>query len=568
MDPKRTCPECNLIFEAPQAETGLLTCPLCDTVFAARAQVDPAPTVPAALSPPPPPASSSTSSASHVLKGCLAVGALLFLVGGLVYAYHLLGGIEPKAASTLPKPALPAPSSEPPPAVEILPPQPTAPPPEPRLRSLQPVRRIALSNPPPLDVEPPPPLTLPERVNRAIDRGVAHLRKDFRFHDQYRNYSGLLGLTLLECGVPRDDPTIKQIAAWMRTRESDLATTYELSLAILFFDRLGETRDRPLIRTFGQRLLAGQLEGGTWTYRCPVKANRPFAADPTHIPQMPQIVAWRNASPFPNSAKRVRVHFHGDNSNTQFAIIGLWVAQRHGVAARGALLNTEQYFRQIQRDDGSWSYHPLIVQFRDSMTCAGLMSLAMRYGAINGQGRDIRSDRPLRVSDRAIMQGLRFLGQSLNKVSLNDRRILGVEARDPLYFLWSLERMAVIYDLKTLGGTEWYPWAAEMLVQTQDEDGRWHAPYPSPVGTCFALLVLKRSNLAHDLQLTVQGQPTRRDAGLNGPTILQGPDALRGSTTTPRGPVGIQGTTVQGGTSAGLGPTVIEQPKAGLGDKK
>ncbi len=316
---------------------------------------------------------------------------------------------------------------------------------------------------------------------------------------------------------------------------------------------------------FGQRLLAGQLDGGTWTYTCPVRDSRRLGADPTSIPQIPQIISWKNAKPFPNTAKRVRVSFQGDHSNTQFAILGLWVAQRHGVAVRGALLNTEQYFRQIQLSDGSWSYHPRAVLFRDSMTCAGLMSLAMRYGAINGQGRDIRPDRPVRVSDRAITQGLRFLGRSLDKVAVDREFITGVEARDPLYFLWSLERMAVIYDLKMVGDTEWYPWAAEMLVQTQLADGTWRAPYPSPVGTCFALLILKRSNLAHDLQLTVQGQSPRRGLDLTGPTIRQGADAPLASTTTRQGPAPLQGTALPGGSPGRLGPTVIQQPNGAAG---
>ncbi len=237
------------------------------------------------------------------------------------------------------------------------------------------------------------------------------------------------------------------------------------------------------------------------------------------------------------------------------------------MSARRALLVAEQYFRQTQLTDGSWSYHPLHTTYRDSMTCAGLMSLAMRYGVINGQGRDIRSGQPVPVSDRVINQGLRFLDRSLGKIALADGRITGVEARDPLYFLWSLERMAVIYDLKTIGDKEWYPWAAEMLVEIQHADGSWHAPYASPVGTCFALLILKRSNVAHDLQLTVQSHSPRGGAALGGPTILQGRDAFIGPTTTQRSPAGMSGTTIQGGSSPPLGPTTIQGPKANPSDR-
>ncbi len=219
MEQTRTCPECNLIFEAPQPETGLLTCPLCDTVFSARPATAPI-SSPAPASPGPSP----VTSAQHMLKGCLAVGALLVLVGGLVYAYHLADGIEQQPSSPPAATLATLSASESPPVLEIVPVRPFAPQPRPLAPTPKPMRLTSATNPPALTSEPPRPLPLAERVNRAIDLGVAHLRKEYRHHDQYHNYSGLLGLTLLECGVPRDDPTVKQIAAWMRTRASWTST--------------------------------------------------------------------------------------------------------------------------------------------------------------------------------------------------------------------------------------------------------------------------------------------------------------------------------------------------------
>jgi hypothetical protein len=566
MEQKRTCPECNLIFTAPAPESGLLTCPLCDTVFAAHA---PAIFMAPAPDPTPPQQSAETpapaASARHVLKGCLAIGALLVLAGGLAYAYRLIGSIESGTASAPPPKVEPPPAAEPPPAldpppplVEIVPIRPLAPAPQPQhVRAFVPHRIVAPQRSP-SPPEPTRPLTLTERVNQAIDRGTAYLREHHGRHDQYRPYLGLLGLTMLECGAAPDDPAVKQIAAWLHAREKDLANTYELTLAILFLDRRNEAGDRPLLRIFGQRLLHGQLDGGTWTYTCPVQDTRRRGTGSSPLLQQQSIMPWQKAPGFSTPSQRFPFIYHGDNSNTQFAILGLWVAQRHGVAARQALLMNEQYFRQTQATDGSWGYHPNLANNRDSMTCAGLMSLAMRYGAINGQGRDIRPGQPVQVSDRAVVQGLRFLGQALDRISLDRRRIVGVQARDPLYFLWSLERMAVIYDLKTIGTREWYPWAAEMLVQTQQADGSWHGPYHSPVGTCFALLILKRSNVAHDLHLTIQGASPQREPGLSGPAILQGTDSLQGSPTRDRSIT----------PPRGLGPTMIQEPGTRLGGSR
>src|SRR5207244_1747774 len=77
------------------------------------------------------------------------------------------------------------------------------------------------------------------------------------------------GLTLLECGaVPAKDMHVQKAAAYVRAHSSNLTATYELSLAILFLDRLGYERDRPLIQGMALRLLAGQNDGGGWTYQC------------------------------------------------------------------------------------------------------------------------------------------------------------------------------------------------------------------------------------------------------------------------------------------------------------
>ena len=73
-----------------------------------------------------------------------------------------------------------------------------------------------------------------------------------------------------------------------------------------------------------------------------------------------------------------------------------------------------------------------------------------------------------------------------------------------LYFLWSVERVAMLYDLKTIGGKDWYGWGAQN-PRPQSASRRRLAlgGLPSattrPLNTCFALLFLKRSNLVQDL---------------------------------------------------------------------
>src|SRR5438132_14228765 len=84
-----------------------------------------------------------------------------------------------------------------------------------------------------------------------------------------------------------------------------------------------------------------------------------------------------------------------------------------------------------------------------------------------------------------------------------------------LYFLWCLERVGVLYDLKEINGKDWYGWGANLLIARQSNDG----PFPSAeyinhepmANTFFALLFLNRSNLVQDLTFTLQLHSRIRD---------------------------------------------------------
>src|SRR5262245_50155038 len=108
-----------------------------------------------------------------------------------------------------------------------------------------------------------------EKVNAAIDKGVQFLR-GFRVPERHKvGYTALVGLTLLECGVPADDPQVKACAAYVRNQARELDATYEIALSILFLDRLGNKNDVNYIRMLAARLIAGQTSTAGWSYKCP-----------------------------------------------------------------------------------------------------------------------------------------------------------------------------------------------------------------------------------------------------------------------------------------------------------
>ncbi len=88
-----------------------------------------------------------------------------------------------------------------------------------------------------------------------------------------------------------------------------------------------------------------------------------------------------------------------------------------------------------------------------------------------------------------------------------------------LYFLWSVERVGVLYDLPTIGRKDWYRWGAEMLVANQKPQGNWaDGGYPGTnlvIDTCLALLFLKRGNLVADLTTKLPFDPKALTASIN-----------------------------------------------------
>jgi hypothetical protein len=125
------------------------------------------------------------------------------------------------------------------------------------------------------------------------------------------------------------------------------------------------------------------------------------------------------------------------------------------------------------------------------MTCAGLLGLAVHHGL-----RDPGGQPTAPANDPAIQKGLKVLADSIAR------------ARQPkapkyeTYYLWSVERVAVLFRLPTIGGERWYHWGLEELAKRQQADGSWPPTrsWPTRVpDTCLALLFLQRVNLAKDL---------------------------------------------------------------------
>ncbi len=380
------------------------------------------------------------------------------------------------------------------------------------------------------------------KIDDAIAAGVWYLKDHAQptggwAGNEYVGFAALAGLTLLECGVPDTDPIIQNAAALVRrqtiqlgkdTRAGDRIgsirigggnhVAYQVALAILFLDRLGAYEDDDLIRYLALCVMAAQHPTeGAWSYNCP-------ELERAMVPRLQQMLAdegqslqdWRGAALHGATTFNPGDEGSWDNSNTQFALLALWVARRHQVPVDKSLALAEKHFRATQLSgpqadpdgnnqdlDGSWYYAPARRSWSrwPSMTCSGLLGLAVGHGITHDRAE--KKDKPL--DDEAIRRGLAMLAREIDRPD---------ERRGPdVYYLWSLQRVGVIFELNSIDGKDWYAWGVNILLPLQHNDGGWHdggfvLSQPIPA-TCFALLFLKRANLAKDLtdKLQLLGRP-------------------------------------------------------------
>ena len=406
-----------------------------------------------------------------------------------------------------------------------------------------------------------------EKVNSAIDAGVRNLKGKQEANGSWpepelKNYSGLPGLVLLECGVPATDAAVVKAAENVRLRIPTMDDTYQISITLLFLDRLGNPDDRSAIQSLALRLVACQSPVGGWGYAAcrslppqneadflkALVLTRPknnyelFVVGPDHrlhpglLGAKPALVPGIRLDPdVPFRNAELRLLIAGlpgiyqqspslqlpstippnppepdniDNSNTQFAMLALLAAARHDVPIERSLSLAFRRFRRLQDPvTGGWKYSSAPDKsITPSMTCAGLLGLAVGRGLLATAKPGIPGMKFL--DDPGVQAGLRKAGASIGRPLDGMTRGGTAESKDvSLYYLWSLERVGVIYNLPKIDGKDWYAWGVGLLLKGQKPDGSWYYGNffgsSNTVDTCLALLFLKRANLAKELTITI-----------------------------------------------------------------
>jgi hypothetical protein len=379
-----------------------------------------------------------------------------------------------------------------------------------------------------------------DKIDKAVERGVAILRLAQQPSGAIGSYSSgstaLAALALIECGVKPDDPAITKAADFVRNEIISGTDVYHISLSIMFLDRLGDPADVPLIQALGVRLMEGQLPMPHmgWSYKTPsppseevqrlrgglktpeLKTEPKKEKERTPANKLDpdlerRIEALEKNQPVDPTRRSEGVW--ADNSNSQFAVIALWIARRNHVPTDLALRKAEAWYRATY-ESGTWPYtnSGSGPDGRCATTCAGLIGLAVGAGIARTPAMKPADDKPQKpppkrdsLADGQVQGALNYIGLELAATANAGVAPVTNYQRD-YYFLWSLERVAMIYSLTRIGLVDWYTVGATIIVLTQQPTGGWKGRYSIEVDTSFALLFLRRSNFAPDLSSALRSK--------------------------------------------------------------
>lgn len=320
-----------------------------------------------------------------------------------------------------------------------------------------------------------------ELVKRSIERGVRYLTSTQhasgawnRLHQDCVGISSLCVLALLNSGVPVDDPHVSRGLQFLRSCTSNNIggenETYQTSLLIMALIAAKDPRDVQAIRLVASRLEAGQSHGGiqgAWSYSLP---NNPRYGG-------------------------------GDESNSQFAVLGLREAYSAGyIAEPQTWEQIRGYWTMRQNQDGGWGYGGFRGMDRapskGSLTVSGVASLAIAEQMLMTDKGVSRDGTPPCCEEPEInlplLQGIHWMSQNFS-VQKNP----GTRGQDHiLYYLYGVERAGRLAGLRFFGEHDWYREGASRLLVLQRSDGQWvgvgEGETNPLVATSFSLLFLSK----------------------------------------------------------------------------
>ncbi len=388
----------------------------------------------------------------------------------------------------------------------------------------------ALAPPKPVAKKPAKPDPFLLKVDEAIKKGTEYLKAQPNIHPQYKE---LVMLTFLHAGVPEKDSRfqdlLKQSLAF--TNDGYSARTYNISLLAMALEEMDRVTYQHDLYKCAQFLVDNEAANGQWGYgshttyldKVPTTSAKNVAtpskskASSSKTPQDPYALWTPRVKPplrFNVKVKPQRTGpDHGDNSNSQYAALGLRACHDGGIVfPRELVERARKWWVDGQQPDDAKKNKPdvptgaAIGEPRGwgylsdgKVPSAGYYhpTGSMTAGAIGGV---CIYDYMLGFNwkgDPSVRDGMAWLSEHF-AVTGNPLEEKGKAGPDwHYYYLYAIERVGMLYGTAQIGRHDWYGEGAKHLLEKQLADGSWNGSKyhgsPAPVlDTCYAILFLRR----------------------------------------------------------------------------
>jgi len=352
------------------------------------------------------------------------------------------------------------------------------------------------------------------KVDLAIKKGVEFLRtaKSPDFHNGYKNSDVLILWTFIHAGVAQDDAKFKTLLDSVMSEP--LEKTYKVALTAMCLEEIDRIKYQEKIAQCAQFLVDNQCRNGQWSYGSPTEFIKEVK-----VPSAPKAVASGGGAasgPGMTVAKdgKPKIVQHvavkkmkdgpesGDNSNTQYAALGLRACFDSGVTLpEGVVLLAVKWWRESQFKDPKkdekkavasggtaisgkvegWNYKDENAQADKppyhSMTAGGVGSLVIYDYMLDRKWKD----------DSFVKGGMNWLTVHFEVPAWNT------------YYLYGLERAAILFGTEKIADRFWYAEGANALISAQAADGSWGKDtdwFNTTWDTCFSVLFLRRATRA------------------------------------------------------------------------
>ena len=301
----------------------------------------------------------------------------------------------------------------------------------------------------------------------------------------------LAALAMLKDGENTGNATVargvKAILAKVRNGAySPAQHVYESGVDMMVLANADAEQFRPQIQAITDYLLKHQLSNGSWDYRSPDG---------------------------------------GDTSMMQYALLGLWAAQRNGIEIpRTAIENAATWMLKSQRPSGGFIYHPYSTGKHHAgseelgICSAGISSVGItrvmlypevltpqkpkvaqgkkKFGVLETVNLDATPDETAKVKagqSRIAKSALTgSLGRGLGWLA--QRFSVRSSPRYHMYYIYTLERAASLSLTQRVGQHDWYAQGSAYLIAEQSGNGSWQTGSSGLVpSTAFGVLFLVRA---------------------------------------------------------------------------